>query len=487
MANSELNIIKNIFISVGSNKLRLAEISFNNSISEITFTSDSIEWKEIESTEKKNLFVKKHSLNIETTQHIIDGEFNLLIPGGVDSHVHFNTPGFEDREDFQHASTAAAFGGVTTVIDMPCTSIPPVTSVKNLEEKLNILKGKSVIDFALWGGVSRNDIESQINIKEQIQELSEAGVAGFKAYLISGMKTFKDLSIEQMKIIAQFVATTGKPLGVHAEDKFLVESRRLRFQETNRNGWRQYCLARDVLAEEKGVREMIEISKTTGVKSHIVHLSSKLGLNIISEAQLNGVSVTSETCPHYLHFSQNDFLNDDISNFLKTAPPVKFEEDKAALWNGLVNGTLSFVVTDHAGSIPERDKASENFWEIYGGIPGVEHRVPFLFSEGFKKNKLSLEQTINLLSTNSASFFKLKNKGKLEKGFDADFALINLWRDAIIKASNMHSKGKYTPFEGVQFNTTIEKTWLRGNLVTDRNNKSKIKFNGEFLPVNNTL
>ena len=483
MANSELNIIKNILISVGDNKLKLAEIYFNQSISEIKFTSDSIDWKDIDTIEKKDLFVKKHSSDIETTQNIIDGEFYLLIPGGIDSHVHFNTPGFEDREDFQHASTAAAFGGVTTVVDMPCTSLPPVTSVKNLEKKLNALKGKSVIDFALWGGVSRNDIENQINIKTQIEELSQAGVVGFKTYLISGMKTFKDLNIEQMKIIAQFIATTGKPLGVHAEDKFLVESRRLTLQEANRNGWRQYCLARDVLAEEKAVKEMIEISKTTGVKTHIVHLSSKLGLDLIANAQMNKISVTSETCPHYLYFTQDDFLNEDISAFLKTAPPVKFEEDKNALWNGLADGTLSFVVTDHAGSIPERDKTSENFWEIYGGIPGVEHRVPFLFSEGFKKNKLTLEQTIKLLSTNVAEFFNLKTKGKLEVGFDSDFALVNLWNSEKITTSNMHSKGKYTPFEGVEFNTTVEKTWLRGNVVADRNNKTEIKFGGEFVPV----
>lgn len=483
MANSELNIIKNVFISVGINKLRLAEIYFNNSISEIKFISDSIEWKGIDTIKKKDLFVKKHSSDIEITQDAIDGKFNLLIPGGVDSHVHFNTPGFEDREDFQHASTAAAFGGVTTVIDMPCTSQPPVTSAKNMEEKLSALKGKSVIDFALWGGISRNDIENHTNINAQIQDLSEVGVVGFKAYLISGMKTFKDLNIGQMEIIAKFVAATGKPLGVHAEDKFLVESRRLRFQETNRNGWRQYCLARDVLAEEKAVSEMIDISKTTGVKTHIVHLSSELGLDLIANAQRDGVSVTSETCPHYLYFTQDDFLNEKISAFLKTAPPVKFEEDKIALWKGLSDGTLGFVVTDHAGSIPERDKSSENFWEVYGGIPGVEHRVPFLFSEGFKKNRLTLEQTIKLLSTNAADFFKLKNKGQLANGFDADFALINLWNSEKIAASNMHSKGKYTPFEGVEFNTTVEKTWRRGKVVTDRNNETEIIFGGEFIPV----
>jgi dihydroorotase-like cyclic amidohydrolase len=206
-------------------------------------------------------------------------------------------------------------------------------------------------------------------------------------------------------------------------------------------------------------------------------------LDLISNAQKDGISITSETCPHYLYFTQDDFLNEKISAFLKTAPPVKFEEDMNALWNGLSDGTLSFVVTDHAGSIPERDKVSENFWEVYGGIPGVEHRIPFLFSEGFLKKRLTLEQTINLLSKNSAQFFGLKKKGEIKDTMDADFALINLWNNEIISATNMHSKGKYTPFEGVEFNTTVEKTWLRGNLVADRNNESKTNFNGEYISV----
>ena len=484
MKKSELHIIKNVFISAGDNRVRLAEIFYNNTISEIRFISDSFNWNEIKEKTDRDTFANKYPKSYSNSQNIIDGEFNLLVPGGVDSHVHFNTPGFEEREDFIHASNATAFGGTTTVIDMPCTSLPPVTTFKNLENKLNHLKGKSVVDFALWGGVSKNAFNEENNLEQQIHELSEAGVVGFKAYLISGMKTFNDLNIEQMKLAAQHIANIGKPLGVHAEDKFLVESRRLRFQKSNRNGWREYCLARDVIAEEKAVQNMIDVAKTTNAKIHIVHLSSKLGLNLIADAQNDGVSITSETCPHYLYFTQDDFNNKVISNFLKTAPPVKLEEDRLALWEGISNGILSFIVTDPAGSIPERDKSSDNFWEVYGGIPGVEHRIPFLFSEGFLKGRLSLEKTINLLATNSAEYFGLKQKGKIQKDFDADFALVDLWSSEVISAQNMHSKGKYTPFEGVEFNAVVKKTWLRGNLVVDKSNKIETKFNGNFIPVN---
>lgn len=484
MSNSDLNIIKNVIVSAGSNNLKLAEIYFNNSISEIKYLSDEFDWKEIETAEKKNHFLSKHKTQNKVNPKAIDGSFNLIIPGTIDSHVHFNTPGFEQREDFEHASSAAAFGGVTTIIDMPCTSLPPVNSVENFATKLHALQNKSYVDYAFWGGISGIDFENNVDISNQINKLSEAGVVGFKAYLISGMETFTDLNLNQMNQIAKMVFKTGKPLAIHAEDKFLVETRTKQFQKENKNSWIEYCKSRDVLAEEKAIKDMIKIAKASGVKTHIVHLSSKVGLNLISDAQKSGVKITSETCPHYLYFTQNDFNNPKISNYLKTAPPVKFEEDKFALWKGLSDGTLSFVVTDHAGSIPERDKSSENFWNVYGGIPGVEHRVPFLFSEGFLKGRLTLEQTINLLSKNVSNFFGLKKKGELIKGFDADFALINLWNNEVITANNMHSKGKYTPFEGVQFNATVEKTWLRGSLIAEKDKQIGNRLIGDFIAVN---
>ena len=142
--------------------------------------------------------------------------------------------------------------------------------------------------------------------------------------------------------------------------------------------------------------------------------------------------------------------------------------DREALWMGLADGTLAFVTTDHAGCDPVREKSSVNFWDIYGGIPGVEHRVPCMFSEGFLKGKLTLERTIELLSTAPARFLGLDScKGTLRNGHDADFALIDLWTSETVAAQHMHSKGKYTPFEGVVFNATVKKTWLRGTLVAD--------------------
>ena len=475
--------LTNIFINTKENKLRLAEVVFTDKIKEIKFLSDEIDWNDIKDKNSLDEFKSKYKKEIKN-ENIIDGNFCLLMPGAIDPHVHFDTPGFEFREDFEHASTAAAYGGVTTIIDMPCTSLPPVTDLKNFTTKLEAVRNRSLIDFAFWGGIRRQDFDDLNKLEQQVIELSEAGVAGYKVYVISGMEEFSDLTYQQIEQAAKLIQQTGKPMAVHAEDKSLIISRRDNFQKDNKNGWREYCTARDVEAERVAIEHIKNIAEKTGCRIHVVHLSSKAGMEIIRTAAKENIQLTSETCPHYLYFTQQDFENNKIRNYLKTAPPVKFEEDKNELWNALKNNELEFVTTDHAGCNPDEEKISDNFWKVYGGIPGVEHRVPFLFSEGFLKNRLTLEQTINLLSTNAAKFFNLIDKGELKESKDADFALIDLWNSEVVSAENMHSKGKYTPFEGVTFNAIVKRTFLRGEEIInhDENKFGKIGY-GKFIKV----
>jgi allantoinase len=470
--NSSLRVLKNVFVSTGKNSLQLVDIYFDTQIKKIIPVAGSkVEWEEIKTPVLREQFLRGLPTNeIQNNIEEIAGEFKLLIPGGIDPHVHFDTPGFEYREDFEHGSLAAAWGGTTTILDMPCTSIPPVTSKQNFKIKSQSVSGRSYIDYGFWGGVRGNDFDTENDIKKQIQELAETGVIGFKAYLKSGMDSFTDLTLEQMRKASQWIKEVKLPLAVHAEDKELIDFRESRAISMENYGWIDYCRSRDVQAEAEAVGNMIDIAKITKGKIHIVHLSSEFGLKLVGKAQEIGLKFTAETCPHYLFFTQEDFRNSNISNYLKTAPPVKRGNDRDALWRGLKDNILSFVTTDHAGCDPEKEKSSENFWEVYGGIPGVEHRLPFLFSEGFKKNKLNLEQTINLSSTNAAKYFNLKNKGELRKGYDADFALVNLWESEIIKSENMRSLGKYTPFNNVTFYVKLEKTFSGGKLIIDKLN-----------------
>lgn len=449
-----MNKINNVLVSSRANKLRLCDIYFDKQIREIKFrTEHEFDWSDVSNIPKKR----------ETLSRFVDENESVLlaIPGGIDPHVHFNTPGFEAREDFYHASKAAIFGGTTTIIDMPCTSLPPITSAANLRIKKNALKGLGNVNTHYWGGVSGCNFNKE-EVEKNINELAQAGVVGFKVYMLSGMETYADLNYDQIEFVASVIRKTGLPMAVHAEDRELVAYREKRFKAMPRNDWRAYCESRDVQAEASAVNKLIMIAEKTECKIHVVHLSSELGLKSIVHAQERGVSITTETCPHYLFFTQEDFENKNISAFLKTAPPVKFEEDKKALWKGLAKNSILFVTTDHAGCIPEVDKTGDDFWKIYGGIPGVEHRVPFLFSEGFLTGKLTLEKTIRLLSSNAAEFFNLKGKGSLELGSDSDIVLVDLWNSEIVKAEKMHSKGKHTPFEGVKFDAIVKERFVNG-------------------------
>ncbi|MCK7522920.1 MAG: amidohydrolase family protein [Ignavibacteriales bacterium] len=239
------------------------------------------------------------------------------------------------------------------------------------------------------------------------------------------MNTFTDLSFEQQMLeTAKVIKDHNMILAVHAEDKSRITKRMSKYQSSNQNDWSAYCKSRDDIAEELAIETLIEIAKQTDCRIHIVHLSSAKGLAKIRKAKKMGLKFTAETCPHYLYFTQKILRIKRFLIFFKTAPPVKKAIDRKELWKGLNDGSLSFVTTDHASCNPKKEKSSKNFWEVYGGIPGVEHRVPFMFSEGFLKGKLSLQKTIELLSTNAAEFFKLKQKGRLEVGRDADFALM---------------------------------------------------------------
>lgn len=483
---SKLKVLSNVFINMGGNKLKLVDFFFDEKIIQIIPKMTSfVMWDEISTNQRKEAFINKLGLKKQMqSPTLIDGGYLLAMPGAIDSHVHFNTPGFEHREDFEHGSLAAAFGGTTIVIDMPCTSIPPVTNTVSFNIKQKALQGRSRVDYAFWGGINGNDFDGQKNVEKQIYELTKSGVAGFKVYLTSGMDTFKGLTKMQMQVIASWVFETKKTLAVHAEDKDLIFSRMEALKRDGKNDWRAYCTARDEAAEAQAVKNMIDVAKKNNCKLLIVHLSSKLGLNLVRKAKEAGVNITAETCPHYLFFTQKDFEDQSISNLLKTAPPVKTEQDKETLWEGLKDGTISFVSSDHAGCNPELEKNKDNFWEVYGGIPGVEHRVPFLFSEGFLKRRLSLEQTINLLSVNAIQYFGIKKKGKLDLGYDADIALIDLWNGEKVDSANMHTKFRHTPFQGKIFDALVEKTFLRGKIVADRKNIPEVSAGyGDFINI----
>jgi allantoinase len=399
--------------------------------------------------------IKKIAKQIDINENfkILDVKQQLVLPGAIDSHVHFNDPGYTNREDFLHGTKAAAKGGITTVIDMPCTSVPEVTSIGNLMRKLEIVEQKAVVDYAFYGGISNNVFN---NFEQNIRQLSPF-VAGFKTYSVSGMKTFESLDYFQIGKVVRYASNLGKVVLLHAEDSAYINKRKKEVQIESDNPY-SYYLSRDEQAEITAVKNAINAVKGYEKFLHIVHIGAGDVVDLIKNT-----GVTGETAPHYLHFDCNDFA--ELGSVLKVNPPVKSPKNKQLLWRGLNDGTISFVASDHA-PCKRKDKFTGSILTDYSGIPGTETMIPYLFSEGYKKGKISLEKFVQITTLNVAKRYGLfERKGSIELGKDGDFIIIDENDFCTVNQDKLYSKGETTPFNGFKFQGKITYTVVRGKIV----------------------
>jgi len=424
-----------------------------------------------EELKEVNIYVEKGKIkNIVPSEEIlfpeeeeIDARENVVFPGFIDPHVHFDDPGFTEREDFNTGTKSAAAGGITTIIDMPCTSIPPVTNGQNFDHKLNIVKPKAYVDFAFWGGVTPEQVESG-EYKKSLKELKDRGIVGVKFYTISGMELYPRMSVPNMDKAFRLMKELNLVCAVHAEDYYLVDYYSHLMQEMGREDPESWSEGRTYEAEPEAIWSVVGITEKVGNKLHIVHLSTKEGLNVIRWAKSHGVDATTETCPQYLIFTVKDFKK--TGAILKTSPPVRREEDRDALWQGLKDGSIDFICTDHAaGKYPE-EKSDPDIWKNYAGIPGTQLVIPIIIHYGYHKGRLSLAEIQRLMSESAAKRYGLfPKKGAIQVGSDADFSVVNLDKEWVVDPSKLESKGKYSPLAGKSLTGKIYMTIVRGEVV----------------------
>jgi len=396
--------------------------------------------------------IKELTDTIPADDDIIDAEGLYVLPGGIDVHVHFNTPGFELREDFYHGSSFAASGGITTVFDMPCTSLPPVTSLANLKIKLEVVKQQSVVDYMFYGGVNGNDLG---DFRTRMRELAPY-VAGFKCYLKSGMDTFGSVTYTELREILLMSRELGLPILLHAEDEAYILTAE-KVQRKLGSGVDNYYKSRPEEAEIIAVSQAAKLAEETGGDLQIVHISTGEAAKV---AVKYGVSV--ETCPQYLAFNLDDFRKQ--GSVLKLAPVIK-QDEQENLWDLVADGTISFVTSDHAASRIE-DKTTGSIWNDYGGIAGSGLLLPYLFSEGYMKGRIGLKRLLEIICENPAKRYGIANiKGRIAEGYDADLVLIDADKEYVVHGADFLSKGRMTPFEGKVFKGKVVKTIRRGEII----------------------
>lgn len=398
---------------------------------------------------------------------VIDAEGHLTLPGCIDSHTHINDPGFTHRENFLTGTSAAASGGVTMIVDMPCCSVPSVRSVENLEHKLNAIKDKAIVDYGMWGGVTGEDVRNGWlhNVKEQ----ADYGVLAFKVYMTPSVPSYPRVTDPEMLEAFRAVAKTGLPIGIHAENFAMCDFYVKKFEKDGRTDAPAWAEARSALAEKVAIELGISFAEDAGARLHIVHMSTGIGAKLVGDAKKRGLDVTAETCPHYLTLNYQDAMT-EFKQFAKIAPPLRTKQDNVEHWEALQDGRIDFVATDHAPyEIPtEKEAEGMHIWNAFPGIPGVETMVPVVVSEGYNKGRLSLSRLVEVLCSSPAKHYGIyPKKGAMFIGSDADFTIIDLEKEWTIDKDKMYTMAKYTPFHGYKLKGKPVKTVVRGKLVYD--------------------
>jgi len=391
---------------------------------------------------------------VRDAEAVIDATGLVVLPGVVDAHVHFNEPGRADWEGWEAGTRGAAAGGVTTVLEMPLNAHPPTTTPAAFDEKLAIASQKALVDFGLWGGLVPDNLDT-------LQTLHQRGVIGFKAFMSdSGIDDFHRVSDGVLAIGLKVTARLNAIVGVHAESQEMLETQ----GAPSPLAW---CRARPAAAEVDAIRRLLVCMRGAGkgVRAHVVHVSCAAGLAEVDAARGKGVSITAETCPHYLAFTEQDF--ERIGPPLKCAPPIRDASTREALWAEMLAGRVDLIGSDHSPCpAAAKQKGDHDIWQAWGGVAGIQATLPVLLTEGLHARGLSLERIAHMTATAPAQLFGLyPRKGAITVGADADFAIIAPDTQWTFQPQNLEARSGVSAYLGREFTGQVVRTIVRGRTV----------------------
>jgi allantoinase len=390
-----------------------------------------------------------------------------ILPGLVDSHVHINDPGRTEWEGFDTATRAAAAGGYTLLVDMPLNCLPATTTVASLEKKRAAARGRCWVDWAAWGGVVEGN-------HEDIEPLASAGVLGFKCFLIHpGIDGFTMVGESDLRSALPHVARTGLPLLVHAELSGEIEAATERLASADWRGYATYLQSRPDQAELSAIRMMLSLCRQYDFRLHIVHLSTSHALADLRAARSEGLAVSVETCPHYLHLEAENIP--DGATLCKCAPPIRSRENRETLWQGLAEGIIDLVATDHSPCPPAMKRLEEgSFATAWGGISSLSAALAVMWTEASRRG-FSLLDIVRWMAEGPARLAGCQaRKGRIAPGYDADLVVFD--PDATFQVTPERLRYRYplSPYLGETLRGVVKSTYLRGFPVFAEGN-----FNGD--------
>ena len=406
----------------------------------------------------------------------IDAEGLLVFPGLVDAHTHMALPvgGARSSDDFLSGTRAAACGGVTTIIDFTVGS-PDRTIVQALDERLVEAKD-AMVDYTLHGEV----VGWRPGRERELHEAAARGVTSFKfytAYEASGRRTGSD----GLRAAFREISLLDAVAVVHAEDEGLIRSLAARLSADERARMRTLAAARPDLAEQAAISTVTRIARDAVCRVHIVHVSSRIGLDAVRAARAERCAVTVETCPQYLLLTREVYDRED-GHLFAASPPLREDADRAALWAGLRSHDIDLIATDHCPFTRDQKAWRGTFDDLPYGLPGVETLLPLLYSEGVATGRLALHDIVRLAAEGPAKIYGLyPKKGAIEVGADADLVLFDpsvAWR---MEAARLHMATDFSPYEAWAMTGRVTTTISRGETIVEGGEPCARGGRGRFL------